>query len=288
VEYRRLGRLGHESSVLLYGGAALGAVDQDTADRSIKEALDAGINHFDFAASYGDAELRLGPWMPRIRSDIFLATKTSDRDREGAWASINRSLERLQTDRVDLLQLHAVGDLDELGKVLGKDGAIEAAVRAKDEGLVGDIGITGHGDQAAATHLEALRRFPFATVLTPLNPVLWRDPAFRANYEALVEEVRRQDVGLMTIKTASRRNWPDGAEQSHSTWYEPFTDAERIRAAVSWVLAHDEITGLATSGDVRLLAAIIDAERDRLAPSDADTLLERDPEYSSPFLHMTI
>jgi aryl-alcohol dehydrogenase-like predicted oxidoreductase len=288
VEYRRLGRLGHESSVLLYGGAALGAVDQDTADRSIKEALDAGINHFDFAASYGDAELRLGPWMPRIRSDIFLATKTGDRDREGAWASINRSLERLQTDRVDLLQLHAVGDLDELGKVLGKDGAIEAAVRAKDEGLVGDIGITGHGDQAAATHLEALRRFPFATVLTPLNPVLWRDPAFRANYEALVEEVRRQDVGLMTIKTASRRNWPDGAEQSHSTWYEPFTDAERIRAAVSWVLAHDEITGLATSGDVRLLAAIIDAERDRLAPSDADTLLERDPEYSSPFLHMTI
>jgi aryl-alcohol dehydrogenase-like predicted oxidoreductase len=288
VEYRRLGRLGHESSVLLYGGAALSEVAQDVADRSIQQALDAGINHFDFAASYGDAELRLGPWIPRIRSDIFLATKTGDRDREGAWASINRSLERLRTDRVDLLQLHAVGDLDELGKVLGKDGAIEAAVRAKDEGLIGDVGITGHGDQAAATHLEALRRFPFATVLTPLNPVLWRDPAFRSNYEALVEEVRRQDVGLMTIKTASRRNWPEGAEQTHTTWYEPFTDDERIRATVSWVLAHDEITGLATSGDVRLLGAIIDAERDRLAAADADSVLERDSEYSSPFLHMTI
>jgi aryl-alcohol dehydrogenase-like predicted oxidoreductase len=288
VEYRRLGRLGHESSVLIYGGAALSAVDQEVADRSIQQALDAGINHFDFAASYGDAELRLGPWIPRIRKDIFLATKTGDRDREGAWASINRSLERLQTDRVDLIQLHAVGDLDELGKVLGKDGAIEAAVRAKDEGLVGDVGITGHGDQAAATHLEALRRFPFATVLTPLNPVLWRDPAFRSNYEALVEEVRRQDAGLMTIKTASRRNWPDDAEQTHSTWYEPFTDDERIRATVSWVLAHDEITGLATSGDVRLLGPIIAAERDRLAAADADTVLERDAEYSSPFLHMTI
>jgi aryl-alcohol dehydrogenase-like predicted oxidoreductase len=288
VEYRRLGRLGHESSVLLYGGAALSEVDQDTADRSIQQALDAGINHFDFAASYGDAELRLGPWMSRIRKDIFLATKTGDRDREGAWASINRSLERLQTDRVDLLQLHAVGDLDELGKVLGKDGAIEAAVRAKDEGLIGDVGITGHGTRATATHLEALRRFPFATVLTPLNPVLWRDPAFRSDYEALVEEVRRQDAGLMTIKTASRRNWPEGAEQTHSTWYEPFTDDERIRATVSWVLAHDEITGLATSGDVRLLGPIIAAERDRLAPADADTVLERDPEYSSPFLHMTI
>jgi predicted aldo/keto reductase-like oxidoreductase len=288
VEYRRLGRLGHESSVLLYGAAALAEVDQGTADRSIQQALDAGINHLDVAASYGDAELRLGPWMPRIRDRVFLATKTGDRDRDGAWASINRSLERLQTDHVDLLQLHAVGDLDELGRVLGKGGAIEAAVRAKDEGLVGDIGITGHGDQAAPTHLEALRRFPFATVLTPLNPVLWRDPVFRSNFEALAAEVRRQDAGLMTIKSASRRNWPEGADQTHSTWYEPFTDVERIRAAVSWVLAHEEITGLATSGDVQLLGAIIEAERDRLSPADAESVLERDAEYSSPFLHMTI
>jgi aryl-alcohol dehydrogenase-like predicted oxidoreductase len=288
VEYRRLGRLGHSSSVLIYGAAALSAVDQDTADRSVQEALDAGINHVDVAASYGDAELRLGPWMPRIRTDIFLATKTGDRDREGAWASINRSLERLQTDHVDLIQLHAIGDLDELDKALGPGGAIEAAVRAKEEGLVGDVGITGHGDQAAATHLEALRRFPFATVLTPLNPVLWRDPVFRENYQALVEEVRRQDAGLMTIKTVSRRNWPDGADQTYATWYEPFPDFERIRATVSWVLAHDEITGLATAGDVGLLHMIISAERDRLAPDDADTVLGGDGEYSSPFLHMTI
>ncbi len=286
MEYRRLGRLGHESSVLIYGAAALSESDQDTADRSVQEALDAGINHFDVAASYGDAELRLGPWMPRIRGDIFLATKTGDRDREGAWASINRSLERLQTDRVDLLQLHAIGDLDELDLALGQDGAIEAAVRAKEEGLVGDIGITGHGDQAAATHLEGLRRFPFATVLTPLNPVLWRDPVFRASYEALVEEVRRQDAGLMTIKTVSRRNWPEGADQTHTTWYEPYPDREPIRAAVSWVLAHDEITGLATAGDVRLLGAIVAAERDRLSPAEAETALERDDAYSSPFISM--
>ena len=240
------------------------------------------------AASYGDAELRLGPWMPRIRDDIFLATKTGDRDREAAWASINRSLERLQTDHVDLLQLHAIGDLDELGTALGPGGAIEAAVRAKEEGLVGEIGITGHGDQAAATHLEALRRFPFATVLTPLNPVLWRDPVYRAAYEALVTEVRRQDVGLMTIKTVSRRNWPEGAEQTHSTWYEPFTDEARIRAAVSWVLTHEEITGLATAGDVRLLGMIVAAERDRLSAEAAEAALTGVDEYSSPFLHMTI
>lgn len=288
MEYRRLGRIGHESSVLIYGAAALGSVDQDTADASVHQALDAGINHLDVAASYGDAEERLGPLMAGIRDRVFLATKTGDRDREAAWASINRSLERLRTDHVDLLQLHAVGDLDELDRALGTGGAIEAAVRAKEEGLVGEIGITGHGDAAAATHLEALRRFPFATVLTPLNAVLWRAPAYRANYEALVAEVRRQDVGLMTIKTVSRRNWPDGAEQTHSTWYEPLTTAEKIRAAVSWVLAHEEVTGLATAGDVRLLGMIVDAERDRVSVEDAEGLLAGDDEYSSPFLHMTI
>jgi aryl-alcohol dehydrogenase-like predicted oxidoreductase len=288
MEYRRLGALGHSSSVLIYGAAALGGVDQDTADRSIQQALDAGINHFDVAASYGDAELRLGPWMSGIRKEIFLATKTGDRTRDEAWASINRSLERLQTDRVDLLQLHAVGDLTELDTVLGAGGGIEAAVRAQDEGLVGAIGITGHGDQAAATHLEALRRFPFATVLTPLNPVLWRDADYRSNYQALAAEVQRRDVGLMTIKTVSRRNWPEGTTNSYDTWYEPFDDAERIRAAVSWVLAHPEITGLATAGDVRLLGMIIDAERDRLDAVDAEARLSAEPEYSSPFLHMTI
>jgi aryl-alcohol dehydrogenase-like predicted oxidoreductase len=286
MERRRLGRLGHSSSVLIYGGAALSEVDQDTADRSIQEALDAGINHFDVAASYGDAELRLGPWMARIRGDVFLATKVEEREREAAWASIQRSLERLQTDRVDLLQLHAIGDLETLDRVTGSGGALEAAVQAQEEGLVGVVGITGHGHEAAQTHLEALRRYPFATVLTPLNPVLWRDEGFRAAYGALVDEVQRQDAGLMTIKTVSRRNWLEGAETTHATWYEPYTDAERIRAAVSWVLAHEEITGLCTAGDVRLLGMIIAAEADRMDPVDAEAAMTRDPEYSSPFVAM--
>jgi predicted aldo/keto reductase-like oxidoreductase len=194
----------------------------------------------------------------------------------------------LRTDNVDLLQLHAVGDLSELDRVTRPGGALEAAVRAQEEGLVGAVGITGHGVAAAATHLEALHRFPFATVLTPLNPVLWRDPLFREAYGALAEEIRRQDAGLMTIKTLSRRNWSDGADASYATWYEPYDDAARIRAAVSWVLAHDEVTGLATAGDVRLLAMIVAAERDRMSPADAETALQDDDDYSSPFLHMTI
>jgi aryl-alcohol dehydrogenase-like predicted oxidoreductase len=288
MERRRLGRLEHRSSVLIYGAAALSDVGQDSADRSIQQALDAGINHFDVAADYGDAELRLGAWMSRIRGDIFLATKTGDRDEEGAWRSINRSLERLQTDRVDLLQLHAVGDLVELDKVTRPKGALTAASRALDEGLIGAVGITGHGKQAADTHLEGLRRFPFATVLTPLNPVLWREPTFRESWAALVDEIRRQDAGLMTIKTVSRRNWPEGSSQDYATWYEPYQDADRIRAAVSWVLAHPEVTGLATAGDVRLLGPIIEAERSRIDAAEAELALMADAEYSSPFLNMPI
>jgi predicted aldo/keto reductase-like oxidoreductase len=290
METRRLGRLGHQSSVLIYGAAALGEVTQDVADRSIQQALDAGINHFDVAAGYGEAELRLGPWVERIKAehpDFFLATKTGDRDADGAWRSINRSLERMQTDRVDLLQLHAIGDLGELDLATGKGGALEAALRAQDEGLVGAVGITGHGDEAPATHLEALRRHPFATVLTPINPVLSQDASYRADYDALVEEVARQDAGLMIIKTISRRNWPDD-QKRWSTWYEPLDDQRTVTAAVSWVLSLPVVTGLATPGDVGLLGMVIEAERARIAPDEAAEVLGAEPVYSSPFIDIPI
>jgi Predicted oxidoreductases (related to aryl-alcohol dehydrogenases) len=288
MERRRLGKLGHDSSVLIYGAAALGEVTQDVADRSIQQALDAGINHFDVAADYGDAELRLGPWMPRIRDQIFLATKTGERGAESAWRQINASLERLQTDRVDLLQLHAIGDLDELDKATAPDGALVAAMRAQDEGLVGAVGITGHGHDAPATHLEALRRHPFATVLTPLNVVLSRDSTYLAAYESLVEEVQRQDIALMIIKTVARRNWPKGDDQRYTTWYEPLDEQPLVTAAVSWILDHKEITGLATPGDVNLLGQVIAAEAERIDRAEAERVLEGAPAYSSPFIDIPI
>jgi aryl-alcohol dehydrogenase-like predicted oxidoreductase len=291
VEQRRLGRSGHQSSVLIYGAAALAEVDQATADASIQLALDAGINHFDVAASYGDAELRLGPWMPDIRDRIFLATKTGLRDREGAWAQINQSLERLQTDRLDLIQVHAVGDTEELDLVTRPGGSLEAVVRARAEGLASAVGITGHGHQAPATHLEALRRFPFDTVLTPLNWVLAQDPAYLADYQTLVAEILAQDAGLMIIKVASRRNWPEGPEgHGYSTWYEPFDDQERIAAAVAWVLSHPEVTGIATPGDVRLLPLLIEAERrlGEIGLDEAEAVLGRATDYSSPFINIPI
>jgi aryl-alcohol dehydrogenase-like predicted oxidoreductase len=291
MRYRRLGRLGHESSVLIYGAAALGEVDQGTADASVQLALDAGINHLDVAASYGEAELRLGALMPGIRDRVFLATKTGERGYDAAWAQINASLERLQTDRVDLLQLHAVGDLTELDKVFAEDGALRAAVRAQDEGLVGAVGITGHGHEAPATHLEALRRYPFATVLTPWNPVLSRDVDFSAAFWALVAEAEREDVGLMTIKTVARRNWPEGDPKSYATWYEPFEDETPITATVSWVLSFPQITGIPTAGDVRLLPALLRAEEasESISREQAEAMLEpafADPAYSSPFIAM--
>jgi aryl-alcohol dehydrogenase-like predicted oxidoreductase len=288
MERRRLGRLGHESSVLIYGAAALGEVTQEVADASIDEALAAGINHFDTAAGYGESELRLGAVMPRIRDQIFLATKTAERDREEAWRQINASLERLQTDHVDLLQLHTIGDLSELDAATGADGALHAAIRAQEEGLVGAVGITGHGHQAPATHLEALKRYPFATVLTPLNPVLARDSGYLDAYEALVDEIEYQDAALMIIKAVARQNWPDPDTKTYATWYEPFDQQHQVTAAVAWVLEHPEVTGLATPGDVRLLSLVIQAERERdtLDSEAAEGVLGAEPVYSSPFVDM--
>lgn len=287
METRRLGRLEHRSSVLIYGAASLSDVDQDTADASIQQALDADINHFDVAASYGEAELRLGPSMPAIRDRIFLASKTGDRSRDDAWASINRSLERLQTDHLDLLQLHAVCDLGDLDLVTGAGGALEAAVRAQDEGLVGGIGITGHTHAAPAVHTEALRRFDFDSVLTPLNYRLWSVPGYADDFTALVDAVRSRDAALMTIKMIARRPWPT-EEHRYSTWYEPFDQQELINAAITWLLdGHPEVTGFATAGETRLLAQMIEAEKARasIRLEDAKATLDRlgSGEYESPF-----
>jgi len=288
MERRRLGRIGHESSVLIYGGAALSDVTQEVAEASIDEALAAGINHFDTAAGYGDSELRLGAVIPNIRDRIFLATKTGERAREAAWRQINKSLERLQTDHVDLLQLHAIGDRAELDAATGADGALHAAIRAQDEGLTAAIGITGHGHEAPATHLEALKRYPFATVLTPLNPVLVRDPEYLDAYEALVDEIEYQDAGLMIIKTVAKQNWPDPDVKTYTTWYEPFDQQHQITAAVAWVLDHREVTGIATPSDVRLLSLVINAEQERhtLDSDAAEGVLGAEPVYSSPFINM--
>lgn len=288
MKTRRLGRLGHMSSVLIYGGAALGDVSDADADRSIELALQAGINHFDTAAAYGDSELHLGRWMPKIRDRIFLATKTGDREAASAYQSIRRSLERLQTDRVDLIQLHGVCDLDDLNRATGTGGAIHGAIKAKDEGLVAAIGITGHGMDAPAVHLEALSRFDFDTIITPYNYRLAQYDAYRRSFEALAEETVKRDVGLMVIKALARNLWREGEGSRHTTWYEPFDEVEPIDAAVAFVLARDEVTGICTAGDVGLLPMMIEAERrgDAIPSSEIESVLSRISDYESPFVRV--
>jgi aryl-alcohol dehydrogenase-like predicted oxidoreductase len=290
MEHRRLGRLGSENSVLIFGGAALAEATEEDSDMAIAQALDAGVDHFDTAADYGDSELQYGRWMPEIRNRIFLSTKTGLREKDAAKRQIEDSLERLRVDNVDLLQLHSVGDIEDLDRATGPGGSLEAAIEAKEEGLVGAIGITGHGDGAPSTHLEALRRYPFETVLTPWNYILSTDEGYRADYEALVEEVRSQDAGLMIIKTISRRNWPEGGADGHkyTTWYEPFDQQEYIDAAVSWVLSHEEVTGLAMVGDVTIVPMILETGGQKMSREEAEQVLSRAPDYSSPFISMPI
>src|SRR5690242_19449546 len=207
METRRLGRTNHESTVLIFGGAALWNEGTEAAREAIDLVRAHGVNHFDVAPQYGNAEKLVGPWLAGHRSEVFLACKTQQRTRQGAWDELQRSLKTLQVDTIDLHQLHAVGDFATLDQALGPGGAIEAFLDARDKGLIRYIGITGHGYQAPAVHAAALERFDFDTVMTPLNFIEYADPTYRANFERLIGLAQASDVGLMIIKTFSRGPW---------------------------------------------------------------------------------
>ncbi|MBP1995309.1 aldo/keto reductase [Paenibacillus eucommiae] len=285
MQERKLGRIGHNSSVVMFGAASLGSVSQEEADASISFALEHGVNHFDTAASYGDAELRMGPWMPRIRDKIFLATKTGERSYEKVKAEIYRSLERLQTDKLDLIQLHAVGDLSELDLCTKKGGALEAAVEAKEQGIVKAIGITGHGHLAPSTHMEALRRYPFDTVLLPLNYYLYSLPAYREAFDLFMTVADKQGAAVRVIKAIAKGPWDDKQARSYATWYEPFDTQEIIDACVQFVLSFPGISGFASAGDVHLFPKIVNAaERfGSMSSDEAHHILSAISGYSSPF-----
>lgn len=256
---RTIGRLNHESSVVMFGAASLGNVTQEEADASISFALQHGVNHFDTAASYGDAEVRMGPMISQIRKDIFLATKTGQRTKKEAKEEIYRSLERMRVDSVDLLQLHAVGSMEELDRCTEKGGALEAALEAQAEGIVKEIGITGHGHDAPSVHLEALHRFPFATVLLPLNYYMYSLPEYREAFDALMEEANKQNAAIRVIKAIAKAPWGEGEKRSYATWYEPFDQQQMIDACVHFVLSFPGVCGFASAGDIHLFPKIVDA-----------------------------
>ena len=263
------GSTGHVSSRTLFGAACLGKVDQATADRTLELILQHGINHIDTAASYGDSELRIGPWMARHRADFFLATKTGERTYAGARDSIHRSLERLQVTQVDLLQLHNLTDPSEWEVAMGPGGALEAAIEARQQGLTRFIGVTGHGTIAPSIHKRSLERFPFDSVLLPYNFVMMQNPLYAAGFEELIALCQQRGVAIQTIKGITAGPW-DEKPRSRATWYQPLEDQADVDRAVHWVLGRPGVF-LNTVGDVDVLPRVLDAaERFESRPPDAE------------------
>jgi aryl-alcohol dehydrogenase-like predicted oxidoreductase len=251
------GNTGHRSTRVIFGAAALGKMTQDKANPIFDLLLEYGINHIDTVASYGDSELRIGPWMREHRKDFFLATKTGDRTYEGARTSLHRSLERLKVDQIDLIQLHNLAEEAEWQTAFGSHGALEALIEARAEGLVRFIGVTGHGSQIAAMHLRSLDRFAFDSVLFPYNFTMLAIPQYAADVEALVKLCQERGVATQTIKSAARRRWHNGNEPKYS-WYEPLRERDALRRAVHFVLSRPGLF-LNTSSDTTILRYILEA-----------------------------
>jgi len=252
------GKTGHESTRTIFGAAALGAMKQERADQVLETLLKYGVNHIDVAASYGDAELRVGSWMKEHRKKFFLATKTGERTASGARDSIQRSLERLQVKQLDLIQLHNLTDEPGWDTALGPGGALEAAVEARRRGLVRYIGVTGHGTRAPEMHLRSLERFGFDSVLLPYNYMLMQSPEYASDFERLIKLCASRGIAVQTIKSIARRRWREGDTSKHFSWYEPVKEPDTLRRVVHFVLSRPNIF-LNTSSDATLLPSILQA-----------------------------
>jgi aryl-alcohol dehydrogenase-like predicted oxidoreductase len=267
IPTKPFGRTGHTSTRVIFGAAAFSGASQEIADRTMEQVLAWGIDHIDTAASYGDAEIRLGPWMPEYRDRFFLATKTGERKAGPAYDEIQRSLERLRTDHVDLIQLHNLVDESEWETVYAAGGALEAVIRARDEGLARFIGVTGHGVTVARQHLRSLAQYDFDAVLLPYSYVLLQNPQYAADFAELSAVCAERNVAMQTIKGITRAPWGD-ATPNTTTWYQPLEDQASIDLAVHWVLGNEQVF-LNTASDVNLLSKIVDAaERFEGRPTD--------------------
>ncbi|HRL10909.1 MAG TPA: aldo/keto reductase [Aggregatilineales bacterium] len=253
------GRTGHLSSRTLFGAAALGNVSQSDADRALDLLLEYGVNHIDTAASYGDSELRIGPWMKHHRANFFLATKTGLRTYREAREQFLHSLDRLQVDSVDLIQLHYLVGEDEWEVAMGPGGALEYLIEAREQGLTRFIGVTGHDVAITRMHQRSLERFDFDSVLLPYNYVMMQNPEYAAGFEEVMRMCAARNTAVQTIKSITRRPY-SGGTRTHGTWYEPLTEQADIDLAVHWVLGREGVF-LNTAGDLNLLPKVLDAAR---------------------------
>jgi aryl-alcohol dehydrogenase-like predicted oxidoreductase len=280
------GRTGHDSSRVIFGAAALGGMKQDRADRILDLLLRFDVNHIDTAASYGDSELRVGAWMPRHRERFFLATKTGERSYAGAKASLERSRQRLQVDRIDLIQLHNLVNEREWNEAFAAHGALAALCEARDAGHVRFLGVTGHGTTVARRHRESLARFAFDSVLLPYSFPMLAQPAYAADVEALLRDCRAQNVAVQTIKAVARRRWTPDAPGKRFSWYEPLRDPAAIRRAVHYVLARPGLF-LNTTSDATLLPAVLGAAAGAIEPpGDAEMRADVAREEMAPLFEV--
>ena len=263
------GRTGHDSTRVIFGAAALSAVTQEDANRTLQLVAAHGINHLDVARSYGEAELRLAPFLAQHRDEYFLATKTEQRTADRAYAEINESLERLGTDHVDLIQLHNLVDEEQWRTAYAPGGALQGTLRALGEGLVGAIGVTGHGVTVARQHLRSLQEYDFASVLLPYNYPMSHNKRYMADFEELLAVCADRQVAVQTIKSITKAAWPDrepgqiagpprDGGRFAATWYEPLREPQAISTAVGWVLGREGVF-LNTVGDIHLLPLVLDA-----------------------------
>ena len=274
IERIPFGRTGHVSSRILFGAAALGGMKQERVDATLDLMLARGVNHIDTAASYGESELRLAPWLRRHRAEVFLATKTGERSYAGAREQLRRSLERLGVPQGDLIQMHNLVEPDEQARALGPGGALEALVEARDEGLVRFIGVTGHGTRAATMHHTSLRAFDFDSVLLPYSYTMMRSEEYAAEFEALLELCAERNVAVQTIKSVARRRWQPDDPAKRFSWYEPIRDPEALRRAVHWVLARPGVF-LNSSSDATLFEATLRAAAE-VGPRPSDAAMSAD------------
>lgn len=264
------GKTGHNSTRIIFGAAALGAMQQDRADQVLETVREFGINHIDTAAMYGASELRLAPFLHRHRDEFFLASKTGDRSAEGARESLERSLAKLEVEQIDLIQLHNLTDDEGWEQAMGPGGALEALVEARDRGQVRFIGVTGHGTQVARMHLRSLEQFPFDSVLLPYNFSMMQGEAYAADFAELMSVCNEREVAVQTIKSIARRRWQEGDTQQRYSWYEPLRDPDAIERAIGWALNHPSVF-VNTSSDATLFRTVLEVAA-RFEPAEADVL----------------
>jgi aryl-alcohol dehydrogenase-like predicted oxidoreductase len=269
LPFAEFGRTGHRSSRVIFGAAALGGMSESRAIKTLDLVASYGVNHIDTAAMYGSSEDHLKPWLSDHRSEVFLATKTEERVGSVARAALERSLERMGVNHIDLIQLHNLVEPDEWTTAFSKGGAVEALNQARAEGLVSFIGVTGHGLRIPSMHLRSLAEFDFDAVLFPFNHSLLSIDQYRDDVTALRDLCRARNTATQTIKAVARRRWDDGT-QGHRSWYEPLTDTDAVQRAVRYVLSQPGLF-LNTTSDATLLPLILEAAQgDLTRPLDEE------------------